>query len=52
MRSKLIGLLLGIGLAAIAGPALACDYHMNSASSDGAAQQTAQSEPATDAGRN
>ena len=52
MRSKLIGLVLGLGLAAVVAPALACNYQMTTASSDGASQQTAQSTAAPDAGTN
>jgi hypothetical protein len=53
MRSKLIGLLIGLGLAAVVAPALACNYHTTSASNDGAtAQQTAAAQPAADAGSN
>ena len=53
MRSKLIGLLIGLGLAAVVAPALACDYHTHSASSDGATtQQTAETQPAAEVGSN
>ena len=51
MRSKLIGLLIGLGLAAIVAPALACDFHTTSASND-SAQQTADAQPAPNAGAN
>ncbi len=52
MRSKLIGLLVGLGLAAAVAPALACNFHTTSASNDGAAtQQTADAQPA-DSGSN
>jgi hypothetical protein len=45
MRSKLINLILGCGFAAaVAAPALACDFHMTTAKSD---QPVAQTEPAT-----
>ncbi|HTR12994.1 MAG TPA: hypothetical protein VMI72_07000 [Roseiarcus sp.] len=50
MRSKLIALLAGWGLAAIVAPALACDYHNTTAHSDQSSQQTAQAAP--DAGSN
>ncbi len=51
MRSKLIGLLIGCGLAAIVAPALACNYG-TTASNQSTTQQTAQSQPASDAGSN
>ena len=51
MRSKLIGLLIGCGLAAIVAPALACSWGQT-ASSQSTSQQTAQSQPASDAGSN
>ena len=53
MRSKLIGLLLGLCVAAVVAPAFACDYGRTSASNDKAAsQQTAQSQSAADVGSN
>ena len=54
MRSKLIGLLIGLGLAAVVAPAFAeCSYHMHSASSDSATtQQTAETQPAAEVGSN
>jgi hypothetical protein len=53
MRSKLIGLLLGLSLAAVVTPALACDFQTTSASNDKtASQQTAQSPPSSDVGSN
>jgi hypothetical protein len=51
MRSKLIALLIGCGLAAIVAPALACDYN-HTASSQSTSDQTAQSQPASDTGSN
>ena len=52
MRSKLIGLLIGLGLAAFVAPALACDYGTTAQNSQSTSQQTAQSQPASDAGSN
>ena len=52
MRSKLIGLLIGCGLAAIVAPALACEYDTTAQNSQSTSQQTAQSQPASDAGSN
>jgi hypothetical protein len=52
MRSKLIGLLIGLGLAAVIAPALACDFHSTSASNGATAQQTADAQPAANAGSN
>ena len=51
MRAKLIGLLIGCGLAAIVAPALACSYNQT-ASSQSSSQQTAQNQSAPDAGKN
>jgi hypothetical protein len=51
MRKKLLGLLIGCGLAAIVAPALACDYGTTAQNSQ-SSQQTAQSQPASDAGSN
>jgi hypothetical protein len=46
MRSKLLGLLLGFGIASAAiVPAFACDYQKTNASAD-QSQQTAQAQPA------
>ena len=52
MRAKLIGLLIGLGLAAVVAPALAhCGYE--SASSDqSSTQQTAATQPAGETGAN
>jgi len=45
MRSKLLGLFLGIGIASAAiVPAFACHYHQTNASSD-QSQQTAETQP-------
>ncbi len=54
MRSKLIGLLLGLSLAAVVAPALACDYyHSTTATNDRAStEQTADTQPSTDTGAN
>jgi hypothetical protein len=44
MRSKLLGLILGLGLASAAiVPAFACNYHQTNASAD-QSQQTAQTQ--------
>ena len=52
MRSKLMVLVFGLGLAAIVGPALACNYGTSADNSKATSQQTAQSQPATDTGSN
>jgi hypothetical protein len=52
MRTKLIGLLLGCGIAAIVAPALACEYGRSASNDHATTQQTAQSQPATDTGSN
>ena len=52
MRSKLIALLIGCGLAAIVAPALACEFNNQTASSQSTQQQTAQSQPVSDTGSN
>ncbi len=52
MRSKLIGRLIGCGLAAIMAPALPCNYGTSAQNSQSTSQQTAQSQPATDVGSN
>jgi hypothetical protein len=47
MRAKLLGLLLGCGLAAAAiSSAAACSYHMTTASDGQSTQQTAQADAA------
>ncbi len=52
MRSKLIGLLIACGLAAIVAPALACDFGTSAQNSQSTSQQTAQSQPVSDNGSN
>jgi len=52
MRSKLIALLAGLGLAAIVAPALACDYHNTTAHNDHSSQQTADNQSSGDVGKN
>jgi hypothetical protein len=52
MRSKLIALLVGCGLAAIVVPALACDWNRTAESGQSATQQTAQTQPAADVSSN
>ncbi len=51
MRTKLIGLLIGLGLAAVVAPALACSYG-TTASNQSSTQQTADSQPASQSGTN
>jgi hypothetical protein len=50
MRSTLIGLVLGFGLAAVVGPALACNYGTSAENSSTSSQETAMAQPATDSG--
>ena len=52
MRSKLIGLLIGCGLAAIVAPALACTWGTSAQNSQSTSQQTAETQPAPDTGSN
>jgi hypothetical protein len=53
MRSKLLGLLLGLGLAAATiAPAAACDYGVTTSNDQAAPQHTAQAQPATDSNAN
>jgi hypothetical protein len=52
MRSKLIALVVGLCLAAIVGPALACNYGTSAENSKTTSQETAQSQPVTDTGSN
>lgn len=52
MRSKLIGFLIGCGLAVMVAPAVACDYGTSAQNSQATSQQTAQSQPASDSGSN
>jgi hypothetical protein len=47
MRAKLLGLLIGLGLAAFVAPALAnCSGYHSASDSQSSTQQTAQSQPA------
>ncbi len=52
MRSTLIGLVLGFGLAAIVGPAFACNYGTSAENSQTSSQQTAMAQPSSDTGSN
>jgi hypothetical protein len=52
MRAKLIGLLIGFGLAAVVAPALACDFGQTASNSQSSTQQTADSQPASQNGAN
>ena len=52
MRSMLIGLLLGCGLAAIVAPALACNYGTSASNDKASSQETAQSQTPGNAGSN
>ncbi len=52
MRSMLIGLLLGCGLAAIVAPALACNFGTSASNDKASSQQTAQSQTQGDVGSN
>jgi hypothetical protein len=52
MRTKLIGLLIGFGLAAIVAPALACPYGTSASNTQSSSQQTAESQPASQSGAN
>ena len=51
MRSKLIGILVGLGLASVVAPALACSYH-DSAQNSQSTEQTAQASQPTQSGSN
>jgi hypothetical protein len=51
MRAKLVGLLIGLGLAAIVAPALACPYG-SSASNQTSTQQTAENQTPAQTGSN
>ncbi len=51
MRSKVLGLLIGCGLAAMVAPALACSYNQT-ASSQSTSEQTASSPSTPDTGSN
>lgn len=52
MRSKLIALLVGLGLAAVVAPALACNYETTASDGKASSQQTAQSQQTGDVGAN
>jgi hypothetical protein len=52
MRSMLIGLLVGCGLAAIVAPALACNYGTSASNDKTTSQETAQSQTPADVGSN
>jgi len=52
MRAKLIGLLIGLGLAAVVAPALACMYNQTASSDQSSTQQTAATQPAGQTGAN
>jgi hypothetical protein len=52
MRVKLLGLLIGLGLAAVVAPALACEYNQTVSNDQSSTQQTAQSQPASESGAN
>ena len=52
MRSTLAGILIALGLAAVAAPALACEYNDSAQNSQTTTQQTAQSQATTQSGSN
>lgn len=52
MRTKLIGVLIGLGLAAVVAPALACPYGTSASNSQSSTQQTADSQPASQGATN
>jgi len=52
MRTKLVGLLIGLGLAAVVAPALACEYGTSASNQSSTQQQTADSQPAAQSGTN
>jgi len=52
MRAKLLGLLIGLGLAAVVAPALACSYGQTASTSQSSTQQTADSQPSSQSGTN
>jgi hypothetical protein len=52
MGAKLLGLLIGLGLAAIVAPALACPYGTTASNSQTSTQQTADGQPASQSGTN
>jgi len=49
MRAKLLGLVIGLGLAAVVAPALACPWD-SASNSRSSTQQTAESPPASQSG--
>lgn len=52
MRSKLIALIIGLGLAAAVAPAFACDYGTSAQNNQSTSQQTAQSQSTPGTGAN
>ena len=52
MRAKLFALLVGLGLAAVVGPALACPYGTSASNSQSSTQQTADTQPSSQSGAN
>jgi hypothetical protein len=52
MRTKLVGLLIGLSLAAVVAPALACEYGTSASNAQSSTQQTAESQPASQSGAN
>jgi hypothetical protein len=50
MRTKLLGLLVGLGLAAVVAPAFACNYGTTASNAQSSTQQTAESQPASQTG--
>ena len=52
MRAKLIGLLIGLGLAAAVAPALACPYGTSASNEQTSTQQTAASQTPSQDGAN
>jgi hypothetical protein len=52
MRTKLIGLLIGLGLAAVVVPALACSYGTSASNQSSTQPQTADSQPSAQSGTN
>ena len=52
MRTKLIGLLIGLGLAAVVAPTLACQFGTSASNDQSSMQQTAESPPPSQSGTN
>ncbi len=52
MRTRIVGLLIGLGLAAIVAPALACQYGTTASNSQTSTQQTADGQPASQSSTN